>query len=306
MRFILVVGSFAIAVSAMAADRRGPSTPRNLRVTATTAYTVSLTWDASTSRAGGVTYRVVRKFYGNEESAGAQTTYTWRTSLGSEEGYVFYVYAVDSAGNRSGDSDIVVATTQKDTSPPAKPILEVSNVGPTWVSLVWSAADDDPALSYFLSRNGSVILYNTKQTSANIALLDPQSTNNFTVQARDDGVNYSPVSDPRPATTTAPNPDDVTAPTVPQNLRAGNWGDCEVELNWTNSTDDLDPQFAIEYEIYVNGKYDHSLAMLHTRAIVYGDVHGLNLFSVIAVDSAGNQSAAAETSDVLDGCFPPN
>ena len=122
--------------------------PANLRVTSTTAYTVSLAWDGV--RDTGATYRVVRKYYGDEANAGSQTSFTWRSNLGSDEGYVFYVYAVDASGNRSAESDIVVATTKKDTTPPAKPIVEVTNVGPTYVSLVWSAADDDPALSYWL------------------------------------------------------------------------------------------------------------------------------------------------------------
>jgi hypothetical protein len=60
----------------------------------------------------------------------------------------------------------------------------------------------------------------------------------------------------------------------------------------------------IAYEVYVNGRFDHATAQLITRTIVYGDLHGVNDFAVIAVDSAGNRSAPAETSDVLSGCFP--
>lgn len=156
-------------------------------------------------------------------------------------------------------------------------------VGPTHASLVWSAADDDPNPSSWLYRDGVPILQNKQQTSANVALLSPETTYNFTVKARDDGVNDSPMSDPEPATTTTPDPNDVTPPTVPTNLWAGNWGDCEVELTWDDSTDDVDPQWVIRYDIYVNGRFDHSTAQLITRAIVYGDVHGLNNFSVIAV-----------------------
>jgi len=300
-RILIVAGLCVVSAAALAA---APATPKNLRVTGTTAYSVSLSWDASRTNTSGVTYRVVLKYWGLEASAGSQTAYTWRSNLGSDESYVFYVYAVDAAGNRSGDSDTVIARTKRDNTPPGKPVLEVTNVGPTHVSLVWSAADDDPNLSYWLYRDGTPILENKKQTSANVALLGPETTYHFTVKARDDGVNYSPLSDPEPATTTAPNPNDVTPPTVPANFRAGSWGDCEVELDWDDSTDDFDPQWVIRYDVYINGRYDHSTAQLHTRAVAYGDLHGLNEFSVIAVDSAGNQSAAAETTDILDGCFP--
>jgi chitodextrinase len=303
-RIVSLLALFALAVPLWPADRKAPAAPRNLRVTGTTAYSVSLAWEPAKSVAGAVTYRVVLKYWGFEASAGSQTTFTWRSNLGSDEGYVFYVYAVDAAGNRSGNSEIVVAQTKKDTSPPARPILEVTSVGPTYVSLVWSASDDDPNLSYWLYRDGTAILENRQQTSANVALLKPEATYNFTVRARDDGVNYSPLSDPKPATTTATNPNDVTPPTVPANFWAGNWGDCEVELNWDDSTDDFDPQWVIAYEVYVNGRFDHATAQLITRTIVYGDLHGVNDFAVMAVDSAGNRSAPAETSDVLSGCFP--
>ena len=74
-------------------------------------------------------------------------------------------------------------------------------------------------------------------------------------------------------------------------LSGGSVGsDCEVSLRWTESTDDLDPQFVIEYEVYVNGVEDHSPALRHTRTSVYANQNGLNTFAVAAVDSAGNRS----------------
>ena len=78
-----------------------------------------------------------------------------------------------------------------------------------------------------------------------------------------------------------------------------------MELNWDDSTDDLDPQWVIAYEIYVNGRFEDITGQLNSRSIVYGNVHGVNTFTVIAVDSAGNRSGPAETSDNLAGCFPP-
>ncbi len=40
-----------------------------------------------------------------------------------------------------------------------------------------------------------------------------------------------------------------------------------MELNWDDSTDDVDPQWVIRYDVYVNGHFDHSTAQLITRAI---------------------------------------
>jgi len=47
--------------------------------------------------------------------------------------------------------------------------------------------------------------------------------------------------------------------------------------------------------------FDHSLAGF-TRSITYGTVDGENVFTVIAVDSAGSASAPAAESIVLDIC----
>jgi hypothetical protein len=95
--------------------------------------------------------------------------------------------------------------------------------------------------------------------------------------------------------TTAPtNPDDTTPPTTPANLtNAGmTFQDGETWLFWEQSTDDLDPQEVIRYDIYLNGVLDHSVVG-HDMTILYGTVGVLNTFQVIAVDTAGNQSPPA-------------
>ena len=77
---------------------------------------------------------------------------------------------------------------------------------------------------------------------------------------------------------------------------------CETELSWSESSDDLDPPWQIEYQIFVNGVYDHSLALRLRRTIVYGTVTGPNTFSIVAVDTAGNRSEPAETTlDLICG-----
>jgi len=63
-------------------------------------------------------------------------------------------------------------------------------------------------------------------------------------------------------------------------------------LFWQQSTDNVDPQSVIRYDVYVNGVFDHSL-MGYGSTVVYGNAGVENTFQVIAVDSAGNQSAPA-------------
>jgi chitin-binding protein len=162
--------------------------------------------------------------------------------------------------------------------------------------------DDGPHVWFTVRRDGTPISQGTRSTSAVFPLLKPETSYVFTVQARDFGGNSSSPSEPAPATTEASNPDDVTPPTTPENFRESNWG-CETELRWSESTDDLDPPWVIEYQIFVNGVYDHSLALRATRTTVYGTLDGANTFSIVAVDTAGNASPPAAVTADLD-CVP--
>jgi len=63
---------------------------------------------------------------------------------------------------------------------------------------------------------------------------------------------------------------------------------------WNQSTDDTDPQYAIEYEIYVNGVLSPlAVGAGIDRDFVYGTAGVENTFTVKAVDRAGNTSEAS-------------
>jgi chitinase len=127
--------------------------------------------------------------------------------------------------------------------------------------------------------------------------LTPETTYDITVRARDfygNPVNVSAPSNSVIVTTTAVDPNDMEPPPPPSNLHASDLGDCgEVRLTWTESFDNQTPQAAIRYDVYVNGLFDHTIVG-DDRAIVYGNV-GNNTFTVIAIDSADNESTPANT-----------
>jgi hypothetical protein len=85
--------------------------------------------------------------------------------------------------------------------------------------------------------------------------------------------------------TTLPSTD-TTGPTAPGNLHAFDFG-CETWLFWDESVDD-DPQYAISYEVRVNGVFEGAQIGID-RWITYG-TQTSNTFSVQAIDSAGNRS----------------
>lgn len=193
-------------------------------------------------------------------------------------------------------------TLPRDTTTPSKPVVSVTDIGSTYVSLAWSSTDDAPSLFYSVTMNGSTVLSGSRNTSANFGPLQPQTAYTFTVQARDYGGNVSPLSDPVNVTTEASDTNDTTPPTTPGNLTDNgmSFQDGETCLFWQQATDNVDPYAFIRYDIYVNGVLDGS-QMGGDRMIVYGNPGVFNTYQVIAVDSAGNQSATATLTTCAGG-----
>lgn len=274
-------------------DRTAPTQPTNLHTTAITATSVTLAWNPSTDNSGSVTYRV-HMVSPSMERATSQTSFTW-TSLSPGTTYSFYVYAVDKAGNRSANSNTLTVTTPADTTPPTSPELSGSVLGPSQVSLTWTAATDENqwwSLAYQVFVKGSPAAHVNShgERLVRIRHLTPATTYVFTVQAWDTSGNRS-TSNAVTLTTEASS--DTVPPTAPTDLHlvSGDQGGGEFYLGWTQSTDDVDPQYAIEYEIYVNGV----LSPLPVSAgvdqdFVYARPECENVFVVKAVDRTGNTS----------------
>jgi fibronectin type 3 domain-containing protein len=302
--FLVLIAFFAIFAAvlpdalAAGSDRKPPTTPTSLRVTATTAYSVSLAWNPSTDDSGNFSYRI-RHSWGYEATVPrTQTSYVWTGNVEPGRTYSFFVYVVDAAGNKSKNSNTVTVRMLTDTTPPTKPVITVNHIGRTLVSLSWNATDDGPNIWYTVFKDGVLVSQLGRNTSSTFFFLTPGTTYTFTVQARDFGGNRSPLSDPVSVTTQPSDPNDVIAPTTPTNLFGDWWSDGEVHLSWNMSTDDHDPPAEIRYEVYVNGVLSDLVPGEGSvpgrgRSIVYANVGELNTFEVVAVDSAGNRSPPA-------------
>lgn len=297
----LLVLALAISPASAAADRKPPTTPTNLRVTGMTPYSVSFAWTPSTDNSGSVTYKICCANINSETFPGPASTHVYRAGLTPGYTFTLRIVAFDAAGNYSKYSNSVTFTLPRDFTPPATPTISVTDVGSSYVSLAWSVVDEDPNIRYFVTMNGSTVVGGESTTSGTFPAA-PQTTYTFTVQARDSGGNNSPVSDPVTVTTEASDPNDTTPPTTPANFRDNgmSFQDGETWLFWDASTDNVDPQFAIRYEVYVNGVLDSTL-MGYTRQIVYGNPGVFNTFQVIAMDSAGNRSAPATLTTCAGG-----
>jgi chitodextrinase len=288
---LVVVGSVAAAT---ARDRTPPTTPTNLRVTNLSHESVTLAWNPSTDNSGSVTYSVYKDGQAFTVPQG-RTTYTidW---LSAGRTYSFYVTATDKALNRSPKSNVVEVTTPRDTTPPTTPQLSGAVRGPSQVSLTWTRSTDDlyPFVGYRIFANGARVTQHVNwygETTVVLRHLTPATSYTFTVEAHDHNGN-STTSNAVALTTEASS--DVTPPSAPTNVRFVDGFCNEFWIGWTQSTDDTDPQSAIEYEIYVNGV----LSPLPVgggidRDFVYGEPSGASTFTVKAVDRAGNTSAAS-------------
>ena len=286
---------------ARSAPKKPPTGPLNLRSTGNTSWSVSLAWDALT---GSASYRV-RDNWGREISVpGTQTSVMWKypahPPLQAGATYSFSVYAVDAAGNKWASSNTVTVALPLDTQAPTVPTFSVTSLGTRHISLAWSSMDDSPFISYVVTKDGVRISTGwISETSRTFTLLQPGTTYTFTAQARDrfvnePGGNLSAVSPPFTVTTKPNDGSDITPPTQPSSVQAFSYGDLEMQVWWTASTDAVTPQNVIVYEIYVNGVHENTAIGTNMTPSAYG-VFGQNEITVIAIDEAGNRSTAGRT-----------
>jgi chitinase len=183
-------------------DTQAPAAPANLRVTATTATSISLAWNASTDNVGVTSYEISR----GGASAGTSTATAFTaTGLAPNTTYTFTVTARDAAGNVSAASNAVNATTQPqpvDIQPPTVPTnLRVAGTTSTTVSLAWDVSTDNVGVTGYDVSRGSTPAGTTMITIFTATELTPSTTYTFSVRARDAAGNVSDPSNSVTATT---------------------------------------------------------------------------------------------------------
>lgn len=286
-------------LSAQFRDRVPPTAPTNLVVTATTDHGASLAWGPSTDNSGKFDY-VVAGGPTNVTVSQTQTSHTL-TGLQSGKTYTFRVYARDLSANLSKSSNAVTVTLPGQIAAPTKPVVAVTDVGPTHVSLAWSSTDNSPILLYTIYIDGEMVAgTNSKSgtfTCGRVMVptycnpINQNTTYAFTVRARDSDGNYSPMSDLVFVTTNPIDPNDQTPPTQPANVTAEDTGGFHL-VTWEASTDDLAPQPFIRYDVYVNDLLQ-TVVVGATSAEVELYLNETSTITVIAVDTADRESTPA-------------
>jgi hypothetical protein len=283
-----------LAAPAAAPGNRGPlAGPTNLRVAAITPHSVTLAWNPAVN-SGSFTY-VIRASFGYTVGVPqTQTSYTWTRDMYPGRTYSFVMWAGNAKGQESAKSNTLTVTLPVDTTPPAAPVVSVTGTTSSTVGLAWGPVTDDDytCCTYRVFANGSLVspdnLHWTGERAVTVLRRDAATTHSFTIVAVDPSRNASAPSAAVTATTQSNT--DTTGPTAPGNLYAFDFG-CETWLFWDKSVDDVDPQYAIRYEVLVNGVFDGTQTDID-RWITYG-TQTTNTFSVQAIDSAGNRSPAS-------------
>ena len=129
-------------------DTEPPTSPTNLSATSPSQSSISVSWNPATDNVG-VTGYIVERCQGsgcsNFTQVGTPTSSPFTDSaLTPNTFYNYHVRATDAAGNLSGWSNVVGATTQApDTTPPTAPAsLSASVVSSSNINLIWTASTD--------------------------------------------------------------------------------------------------------------------------------------------------------------------
>jgi chitodextrinase len=275
-------------------DRTKPTAPTNFRVTAVTPFSVSLAWSPATDNSGKFSYRLWSSAGMGGEGITrtlpkSATSHTWSLMIFPSTSYTFRLWAVDEAGNASAQVSVTVTTLADTIAPATAPVISVEFINDTYVSLSWSASSDNgPYLFYDLWIDGTFFVSTGIERSVTVEQLEPETSYNFAVRARDAANLFSPFSTPVTVTTAAPGSVDTTRPTTPTDFSLVDLGCGEVILTWTQSTDNVTAQSNIRYDIYVDGFFDHSVVGVDSTSAFSG--MGISVFDIQAVDQAGNFS----------------
>ena len=280
-------------------DRTAPTVPTDLRITAVTEDSISVAWTASTDNSGSIHHYVTCYSGWMIPAPGpciwgppvppAKTV----TGLVPGKEFTFQVKAVDAAGNESALSSPVTGSTAPDVTPPTAPTnARVTATTPSSVSLAWDRSTDGWGFGYQVLMDGEVV-GTTGELAFRVRHLTPGTTHTFAVRARDSSGNLSAAANAGTVALEASS--DRTPPSTPTNLTAFQPPDdfCGSNvLQWNASTDDVDPQSAIEYEIYLNGSLFTVTAPGEVWRWLY-TFEGTNTWTVVAVDRAGNSSGVS-------------
>lgn len=273
-----------------------------LAVSNVTADGVTLTWPLAQDASGIAGYKIYVD--GGQPITVSDSVYSYDLKgLAGNTAYTFKVEAGDTKGNWTTNGPSTTATTlptPDTTAPTWAPggALVASNVTSTGVTLTWpmTAQDDTGVFQYKIFGGPETITVTGAVYSYDVTGLTPETGYTFKVEAGDQGGNWS--SDGPSATVSTLKAPDSEAPVwaVGSTLAASNVTTTGVTLTWPAATDNT---AVTGYKVYKGSEEVITLSASDHSYPVTGLTPGTSyLFSVQAVDAAGNWSSNGPTAEV--------
>ncbi|HET9098063.1 MAG TPA: Ig-like domain-containing protein [Candidatus Saccharimonadales bacterium] len=203
------------------------------------------------------------------------------------------------AGDSSGDSASAVVGVIVSSSTPLPPSgLVATNLKATSLSLLWKAPLVTTNVNHYLVYRNNVVIGTPSTTSFNDTAVQPNTKYVYTVASESTSGSVSPMS--AAYTVNTPALPDTIPPTIPKSLQVSSSSSTQINLNWTNSTDNV---AVAGYKVFRNG-----VLLTHTSTNSFGDgtVKPSTTYSyyVQAYDAAGNTSPGSNTLTVKTPAAP--
>lgn len=186
--------------SITAPDTETPTAP-TLSANNTTSTKTTLSWTGATDNVAVASYDIYKD--GTLVANSTTSPYTV-TGLSASTSYVFTVKAKDASNNISVSSNAVTVTTlAPDTEAPTTPSLSASGTTNVSTTLTFTGATDNIGVTAYEIYKDGALIANVNNSPYTVTGLSASTTYIFTVKAKDDAGNVSPLSNAVSVTTLA-------------------------------------------------------------------------------------------------------
>ncbi|MGB7394890.1 MAG: ThuA domain-containing protein [Pricia sp.] len=286
-------------------DRTPPTVPGGLKALEVEDTSILVSWEVSGDNVATTGYVV----YQNDLQVSNDSVTRYRaTGLDPETKYSYKVRAVDAAGNVSGFTPELLATTLKKTQAPDIPVsepidtiaptepqnLSVTDIERTTANLGWEASTDNLGVVAYRVFQDATLLATVPDTQFSLTNLLPETEYSFFVSAIDKADNESDLSEVLTfsmLTEVDSIVADTVPPTRPLDLVAVDSTETTIGLSWSAATDSVG---VIGYRVFQDTVLLATITGTQYQAVDLNAGTSYN-FAVTALDGAENESEASET-----------
>lgn len=280
-------------------DVTAPTIPGSLTATTPTNSPPVLSWAASTDALSGVDHYDV--FRGSTKINSSPVTGLGFTDTSPVTGSQTYsVKAIDAAGNTTAASTAKIVVY--DPTPPPAPTLTAPTATSVDPALSWTAVSDTGGsglAGYRVYRDGTLIATTTSTSYTDSDSAVVPGTYVYNVVAFD-GAGNTTSSVSRTVIV------DTSAPTTPTSVTAPTPTGARPVISWAASSDGSGPSSSgiVRYDVY-RGAVLAGSSTTNTYTDTGATANSSLAYTVVAVDAAGNRSAASAAGNVVYDTSPP-